>query len=861
MAASAPDKTVPHRSDVFISYSRKDREFVKRLEDALERRGRETWVDWQGIRPAEEFMQAIFPAIEGTDTFIFVLSPDSVTSEICGKELAHAVSHNKRMIPIMARDTDAKAVPEPLAKLNWVFARDADSFEAAADFLISALDTDLGWIRAHTRLLTRAIEWEAKTKSNSFVLRGEDLRAAEQWLAQAGTEKERQPTALQTEYIIASRKNAARRMRITLGAVSAGFVIAVVLAIVALFARQEASKARQIAIEQRDVAVAQQKISRSRELAATALAQLPVDPELTLLLGLEAAKSAPTTQAETALRQGLIESHLERAVAAFEQNVRYSVFSPDGKRIFTVCDGGSGRIWSSATGEIIAEVREAESRREPVFSEDGTTILTVSYDGTARLYDSSSGKVIENFRDYATPILDAVFTPRGIVLVTGEAVPAVWLHSPRQKVGELPVAGTVKAATLSPNGKHVTVSQGDGKTSLWSVAPGRMLTTWTAEHYSTVFSPNSRRLVHGMADYSATVRDAESGEIVSELRGHDGALKTYCFGPDSKTVATGSYDQTARIWETETGRQIAELRGHTYVILKVAFTPGGKLLVTSSSDNTARIWEIETQRTLAHLRGHSGEVGAVTFSPDARQVVTGGRDRVARVWNVPRRMKLLGHTDGIWEASFSPDSKFVVSAAGDNIPRVWNAETGKQTVELSGHTGPARRAVFSPDGKRILTASDDKTARLWNAATGESLMELPGHTEEVWKAIFSPDGSRILTISGETVRLFESATGRVEGEMHGKDGRVWDAVFSPDGKRIATANANKTACLWDVATRTLTATMGGHSAPVLTVAFDSKGSRLVTASEDMTARIWNVANAELLKELRGRYYATEKRSL
>src|SRR3954454_16503806 len=118
MAASAPDKIASQRSDVFISYSRKDREFVKRLEQALESRGRETWVDWQGIRPAEEFLQAIFPAIEGADTFVFVLSPDSVTSQICGKELAHAVSHNKRMIPVMARDVEANAVPEPLAKLN-----------------------------------------------------------------------------------------------------------------------------------------------------------------------------------------------------------------------------------------------------------------------------------------------------------------------------------------------------------------------------------------------------------------------------------------------------------------------------------------------------------------------------------------------------------------------------------------------------------------------------------------------------------------------------------------------------------------------------------------------------------------------
>lgn len=244
MGTPAPAETASQRSDVFISYSRKDREFVKRLEEELQRRGRETWVDWQGIRPAEEFLQAIFPAIEGTDTFIFVLSPDSVTSETCGRELAHAVSHNKRMIPIMARDVDAKAVPEPLAKLNWVFARETDSFDEATNTLISALDTDLGWVRAHTRLLTRAIEWEANARSNSFVLRGEDLRSAEQWLAQAGTEKERQPTRLQTEYIIASRKAAARRQRITLGAVGLGAVVAVVLAVIAWLARNRAEDER-----------------------------------------------------------------------------------------------------------------------------------------------------------------------------------------------------------------------------------------------------------------------------------------------------------------------------------------------------------------------------------------------------------------------------------------------------------------------------------------------------------------------------------------------------------------------------------------------------------------------------------------
>jgi hypothetical protein len=32
-------------------------------------------VDWQDIRPTEEWLQAIYNAIEGADTFIFVLTP------------------------------------------------------------------------------------------------------------------------------------------------------------------------------------------------------------------------------------------------------------------------------------------------------------------------------------------------------------------------------------------------------------------------------------------------------------------------------------------------------------------------------------------------------------------------------------------------------------------------------------------------------------------------------------------------------------------------------------------------------------------------------------------------------------------
>src|SRR5436190_5229644 len=266
MAAASRDQQVPRPQEVFISYSRKDKEFVRRLDEELKRRHREVWVDWEGIPPGDTWEKTIYGAIEATHTFIFVLTPDSIGSEVCGKEIAHAAANNKRLVPIVHRDVAADAVPKSLGELNWIFFRDNDDFEEATGKLISALDTDLKWVRAHTRLLTRAIEWDANGRNNSFVLRGEDLRAAEQWLAQAGTNKDRQPTALQTEYIIASRKAAARRQRITLGAVTFGLVVAVAFAILAFFARQEAVKQEAKAKDQTQVAVAATK--RTSEIAS-----------------------------------------------------------------------------------------------------------------------------------------------------------------------------------------------------------------------------------------------------------------------------------------------------------------------------------------------------------------------------------------------------------------------------------------------------------------------------------------------------------------------------------------------------------------------------------------------------------------
>ena len=277
-------------ADAFISYSRKDKEFAHRLQETLTEHERETWLDTKDIPPTAEWLQEIYAAIEKSDAFVFVISPDSTLSEVCQLELAHAVKHHKRLIPILRREADQRQVPEPLPQLNWLFFREEDDFEGAFQTFLTALTTDLEHVRAHTRLLTRARDWEGKGQDRSLLLRGRELKEAEAWLA-AGGDKEPQPTDLMHQFLLASRQGATRRQRLLLGSVSFALVVAVILALAAFYQYQVAQRRGRIAL--------------SRQLAAQANKLTEGKLDLALLLSVEACRVEKTLEARSALLTAL----------------------------------------------------------------------------------------------------------------------------------------------------------------------------------------------------------------------------------------------------------------------------------------------------------------------------------------------------------------------------------------------------------------------------------------------------------------------------------------------------------------------------------------------------------------------------
>jgi WD40 repeat protein len=873
-------------ADVFISYSRKDIAFARLLHEALTQGKVETWIDWARIPVGEKWWNEISTAISQSDIFLFIISSHSTGSEVCKKEVDQALSHNKRIIPVIVDNTPETAirvfVPD-LTAINWIiFRRDEvfqlearpdqnlkpeeqmvalakmPEFRQAVEKLNAAIHTDWGWVKAHTRLETRALEWDQRKREGSWLLRGKDLGEAEGWLALAGAKKDPQPTDLQRQFVLASRKAENQRQRTTLGAslgasgiISICLVIAVVFGIIAYQAQQTAQKnlAR----------------SESLRLAAEAeniMAQPYGNVETAALLSLRALQGGYLPQADDPLQKSLPRLFAARTFIGHTDSVLAVAFSPDGKYVLTGSLDKTARLWVAATGEVVRTFSGHTGAVESVaFSPDAKFVLTGSSDKTAKLWDVASGAEARTFRDPTTSVRTSVemkrsrhsvaFSPDGKTVLTGsdDGTAKLWDAATGELVRTfIGHHNIVRTAAFSPDGKYVLTGSLDGTVRLWDAATGEVVRTFSLKFWvlSAAFSADGKYILAGCTGDCPNLWDAATGEVVRTFSGDNitGAIDV-AFSPDRKYVVAGYLGQRiAKLWDAGSGALVRSFNGHTDSVLAVAFSPDGKYVLTGSSDKTAKLWDTTSNADARSFNGHTDSVWSVAFSPDGKNVLTGSNDGTARLWDAATGAVVRifrGHTNAVESVAFSPDGKYVLTGSDDSTAKLWDAATGAEVRTFSGHDAAVYSVAFSPDGKTVATGSDDRTARLWDAATGAELRTLNGHTQAVIGVAFSPDGKYVLTGSIDwDAKLWEVAAG-VEVLSFKGTSSVEGVAFSPDGKYVLTGNYESTATLWNTATGEAVHTFSGHTGSVGLVAFSPDGKTILTSSYDFTAKLWDVA--------------------
>ncbi len=209
-------------SHIFISYSRKDKDLAQRIVTALADNDLDTWVDWNSIPKGEDWLQEIYRGIEGADAFLFLISEDSVISEPCNAEIAHAVKNGKRILPVFIADVENKDVynvtdkfankasKDEINRRNFIFCRDEqDDFAQAIAEIHETIHTDYEWVRIHTNLQIKAKKWEEK-QDNSRLLHGKELKESVETFSKFSHMLDPVPTELQKNYLEASKKQAKR---------------------------------------------------------------------------------------------------------------------------------------------------------------------------------------------------------------------------------------------------------------------------------------------------------------------------------------------------------------------------------------------------------------------------------------------------------------------------------------------------------------------------------------------------------------------------------------------------------------------------------------------------------------------------
>jgi hypothetical protein len=81
--------------NLFLAYAYPDREFAARVKSALDQKGFEVW-DWFAGLPDSAWGR-IFPAIDSSVAFVFIITNQAVVSRACLQELDYAVQQDKRI--------------------------------------------------------------------------------------------------------------------------------------------------------------------------------------------------------------------------------------------------------------------------------------------------------------------------------------------------------------------------------------------------------------------------------------------------------------------------------------------------------------------------------------------------------------------------------------------------------------------------------------------------------------------------------------------------------------------------------------------------------------------------------------------
>ena len=731
------------------------------------------------------------------------------------------------------------------------------------------LNEDRESLRAHRHLTRSAQAWEAMGRDQGELYRGARLAAALDWsddrvdltsdervfLDASGAAQERE---------LHDARSRARRLRILLAGVVSLLALALVAGVVALIQRGHARHSA-------TVAQAGRLAAESREAAGR-------QPDLALLLALEAGRLDDSVDSRGALLGALEHGSRIRAwLQNFDAPVVATAFNPRGTLLAATTIEGT-TLYDTATWKPRGEpLRSAQGGSSGVdFSPDGRTLAIAGGEGRVELWDVATRKELRELTDpaavaYGEPALAVVrYSPDGSVIAAGGLEAnhvTLWSAAGGRLMGRPittnPPGSGAHSISFSPDSKRVAVPGAPGTVGIWDVASGRRVGTpvaiGSADVADTIFAEGGRTLIASDDEGSVSFVDLRTRRSIRPpLSVGDEAADSLDLSPDGRLLAVATFGGSVFVWNAKTGDPYgSSLGADTSPVGDVEFGPDGRTLV-SGHVRSAVVWDMSGEQAIGEpLDGGPDLTTDMAFSPDGKLLVVGryGGDVLAVDTATRRQTRLLDAGSIVTAVALTPDGKRLAIGTIDGRVRLVDPRT-RSSVELPLNVEGAAvwQVAFSPDGRLLAVAVDPNgggdgfylqqrqgEVQLWNVAArrriGRSIVPGAG---SVMSLAWSPDGELLATGGGQ-LDLWDAATQVRHGRpMKIADDGVPSVAFDPSGRLVAGGSAIGPVRVWRVADqRPAFPPLTGHTGPITGAAFDSAGSFLATTSLFGGTRLWD----------------------
>ncbi|AWO96996.1 putative TBC1 domain family member 31 [Scophthalmus maximus] len=233
-----------------------------------------------------------------------------------------------------------------------------------------------------------------------------------------------------------------------------------------------------------------------------------------------------------------------------------------------------------------------------------------------------------------------------------------------------------------------------------------------------------------LADYTVKCFDKDTKQLVSWMRGHEGAVSSVSVHSSGRYAVTTSSD-TAQLWDLDTFQRKRKLNIRQSVgIQRVFFLPHSNTILSCFSDDSIFAWESDTLFCKYQLPvpdcGPKVSYKAFAVTRDGKRLVAGGRSNLLHMWcldsqELVRVIQMPTQVRTVRQLEFLPDSfdggasQTLGVLSQDGVMRFIHIHTCKLLFHMGSHDGAITTVAVSPNGRHVVAIMDNGSINIYNA--------------------------------------------------------------------------------------------------------------------------------------------------